>query len=90
MMNIQNDTENSNAELAELAERVLQKAPPDTGPPDKGPDLRDPVLWMYLGVPALRAYRDAYLVAQRIERGCTQSMRGYRDGLSAQRAGGRR
>lgn len=53
------------------------------------PPKVDPLMWRLLGVPALHAYRDAYRVAQRIERGCSQSLKGYRDGLSAERAGGR-
>ncbi|NBB84874.1 MAG: hypothetical protein GVY12_01450 [Bacteroidetes bacterium] len=76
------------ADVGQLAERILEKSPPDLELPRGGLVLRDPLLWRLLGVPALPAYRDAYVVAQRIDRGCKQSVKGYMDGLRAARAGG--
>ena len=45
------------------------------------PSKDDPMLYKICGVPALTAYREAYRIALRIERGCKMSIRGFRDAV---------
>ena len=54
----------------------------------KSPEKNDPAMWRLLGVPAMVAYRDAYRIAQRIERGCAMSIRGFRDAVYDAEFGG--
>ena len=45
------------------------------------PSKEDPALFKICGVPALTAYREAYKIALRIERGCEMSIKGFRDAV---------
>ena len=88
MNRIPHDTESCNEALSEIAEKLLEKAPPDDAP-DIRPTAKDPLLWRLLGAPALPAYGDGYRVGWRIARGCSQSVKGYKAGVGAAHAGGR-